>query len=329
MAIYNEYFTVKKLNQYTNAWMQAIKTIYELQSDTTATTEDPRYAAYNTAAELANTVEYESDSENRVYPSTISYGGNYNVLVIRWFSRTYDFYEARLNSTPMTGEIATASQNEYDKQEPVIADPSSQIAPNGKHYSVSDIQSVMNTDNVSLSEAIIKLAGTEKYKKTDTITVKAPDAVTENNKTTVSGQFYSDLDKKKNEQLAKEHPERVVDGVYYADDDALKKAQEAKEARVKEETQQATAEAKANAEKLATTLSTIQKTLYGDNTEAADQLTGTVGGVDLSSALGDVMSIRQRQKLLNFKDFVSDYKEPSTGKPPNNADPFPVDRAKR
>ena len=67
--------------------------------------------------------------------------------------------------------------------------------------------------------------------------------------------------------------------------------------------------------------------MYGsDNSEAVDQLTGTVGGVDLNSALGDAASVRKRQKLLNFKTFIADYKEPSSGKPANNADPFPVDQ---
>lgn len=323
--------------------MNAIRQIFSLLSDDSATTSDPRYEAYGVVWNMItnNEVPYERVGSNWVCASNENYSGEYNYLEIIFLDHQYDFYKAQKRSSVSVDDevakIKAGTQNSADKREPVIEDPSKVESPSGKHYSVSDIKAAIIGSQITYEEALIRLAGEVKYKKDDTIQVKTPaGAITDNNKTPLtsssgsSQQFSSDLDKKKNEQLAKEHPERVVDGVYYADDDALKKAKEAKEERIKEETVAATAKAKANAEKLASTLSTIQKTLYGsDNSEAVDQLTGTVGGIDLNSALGDAASVRKRQKLLNFKTFIADYKEPSSGKPANNADPFPVDRAKR
>jgi len=133
-------------------------------------------------------------------------------------------------------------------------------------------------------------------------------------------------DKEKNAKLAAEHPERVVDGIYYSDDAALAKAKAAQEERLKAETQQATAEATAKANKLAAAMKKINETLYGtDNAEVLTQLQGSVGGAELSSVLGNAVSVRARQHLLDFKKFAEDFKAPNSGKPPHNKDPFPVD----
>lgn len=133
-------------------------------------------------------------------------------------------------------------------------------------------------------------------------------------------------DKAKNEKLAAEHPERTVDGIYYADDEALASAKAAQEQRIQSETKLANAEATANANKLAAAMKVINETLYGtDNQEVLTQLQGTVGGAELSSILGNAVSVRARQHLLDFKKFKDDFKAPNTGKPPNNKDPFPVD----
>ena len=327
MAITNKGIWYTTFHDYPETFMNAIRQIFSLLSDDSATTSDPRYEAYGVVWNMINNneVPYERVGSNWVCASNENYSGEYNYLEIIFLDHQYDFYKAQKRSSVSVDDevakIKAGTQNSADKQEPVIEDPSKVESPSGKHYSVSDIKAAIIESQITYEEALIKLAGEVKYKKDDTIQVKIPaDAITDNNKTLLtsssgsSQQFSSDLDKKKNEQLAKEHPERVVDGVYYADDDALKKAKEAKEKRIKEETVAATTKAKANAEKLASTLSTIQKTLYGsDNSEAVDHLTGTVGGIDLNSALGDAASVRKRQKLLNFKTFIADYKEPSSG----------------
>jgi len=137
--------------------------------------------------------------------------------------------------------------------------------------------------------------------------------------------FGSDIDKEKNAKLAKEHPEMTVDGIYYATEEARDKALKEKEERIAKESAQATAEAKAEAAQLAQSLKTIQKTLYGNNAEVYGQLGGDIGGIQLNAALGDAASVRSRQRLLDFNKFLMDYKEPSSGKPPHNKDPFPVD----
>lgn len=121
-------------------------------------------------------------------------------------------------------------------------------------------------------------------------------------------------DKEKNAKLAAEHPERTVDGIYYESDDALASAKAAQEKRLQEESKQASAEAAANANRLAAAMKTINETLYGtDNQEILTQLQGTVGGAKLSSILGNAVSVRQRQHLLNFKTFEEDFKEPNSG----------------
>lgn len=122
-------------------------------------------------------------------------------------------------------------------------------------------------------------------------------------------------DKEQNAKRAAEHPERTVDGIYYESDDALAAAKAAQEKRIQEESKQASAEATANANKLAAAMKTINETLYGtDNQEILTQLQGTVGGAELSSILGNAVSVRQRQHLLNFKTFEEDFKEPNSGK---------------
>lgn len=122
-------------------------------------------------------------------------------------------------------------------------------------------------------------------------------------------------DKEKNAKLAAEHPERTVDGIYYESDEALAAAKAAQEKKIQEESKQASAEATANANKLAAAMKTINETLYGtDNQEILTQLQGTVGGAELSSVLGNAVSVRQRQHLLNFKTFEEDFKEPNSGK---------------
>ena len=239
-------------------------------------------------------------------------------------------------------KIKKGSQNKYDKQEPVISDPSSLKAPNGKHYSINDLTYLVNNGK-TLSDAMMVLALDNRYKKTEeTITVEqGPDGKvnTNNDKnasekktspdslpTTGSSGPQSNMDKEKNDKLAKEHPERVVDGIYYADDDALKAAQEAKDKRIQEETAIATAQAENEANKLAQSLSNIQNVLYGGDRDVAEQLDGSVGGIELNSVLGDAADIRNRQRLLDFNNFINDFKTPSSGKPPNNKDPFPVDQ---
>ena len=231
-------------------------------------------------------------------------------------------------------KIKTAKQNDKDKADPVISDPSSKKAPNGKHYSVNDLTYLVNTEGLTLDEAYIRLAADERYKKaSDTQPSKDKDkAETDNNQqikssTAANATLKSDADKQKNAQLAKEHPDMVVDGVYYATKEARDVALKAKEERIKQESAQATKQAEAEAQSLAGTLTNIQNTLYGaDNKEAVEQLEGSIGGVELNAVLGDASSTRSRQKLLNFKNFISDYKEPSSGKPPNNKDAFPVDQ---
>lgn len=232
-------------------------------------------------------------------------------------------------------KIKTAKQNNKDKEEKVISDPSSQLAPNGKHYSVNDLKYLINTEGITLNEAYIRLSADEKYKKVDdTQASKDKDkAETDNNKQINNGSatgdtvFKSNADKERNAQLAKEHPDMVVDGIYYSTIEARDAALKAKEERIKAETADATEKAQAEAQALAGTLTNIQNTLYGaDNTEAVAQLEGSIGGIELNAVLGDASSIRNRQKLLNFKDFINDYKQPSSGKPPNNKDAFPVDQ---
>lgn len=239
-------------------------------------------------------------------------------------------------------KIKKGSQNEYDKQEPVISDPSSLKAPNGKHYSVNELTYLVNNGK-SLSDAMMILALDDRYKKSEeTIVVEqGPDGkVNTNNDENASGKKtsadnlptssssgpQSNIDKEKNDKLAKEHPERVVDGIYYADDDALKAAQEAKDKRIQEETAIATAQAENEANKLAQSLSNIQNVLYGGDRDVAEQLDGSVGGIELNSVLGDAADIRSRQRLLDFNNFINDFKTPSSGKPPNNKDAFPVDQ---
>ena len=124
-----------------------------------------------------------------------------------------------------------------------------------------------------------------------------------------------DYDKKKNAEMAAQHPERVVDGIYYEDDEALAQAKAASEKKIKEETEKAIADATARANKLAAAMKTINETLYGtDNQEVIQQLQGTVGGAELSSILGNAVSVRARQHLLDFNKFKSDFKEPNSGK---------------
>ena len=239
---------------------------------------------------------------------------------------------AEFNKEAELAKIKSGTQNEYDKQAPVITDPSDLKAPNGKHYSVNDLTYLVNSGK-TLSDAMIQLALDEKYKNTgETITVEqgTDGKVNTENDNGVSSSSanlpQSNIDKEKNAKLAKEHPERVVDGIYYADDDALKKAQEEKEKRIQEETALATAQAENEASKLSKSLSEIQNVLYGGNRDVAEQLDSNVGGIDLNAVLGDSADIRNRQRLLNFNNFINDFKTPSSGKPPNNKDAFPVDQ---
>ena len=133
--------------------------------------------------------------------------------------------------------------------------------------------------------------------------------------TSINRNEMTQSDKEKNAKLAAEHPERVVDGIYYADDEALASAKAAAEKRMQEESKQATAEATANANRLAAAMKTINETLYGtDNVEVLTQLQGTVGGAELSSVLGNAINIRARQHLLDFKKFKNDFKAPNSGK---------------
>jgi len=145
--------------------------------------------------------------------------------------------------------------------------------------------------------------------------------------TAIAKNTMTEEEKVRNAALAAQHPERVVDGVYYASDEALQKAKEAYDKRIAEETKQANAEAIAKANNLAAAMKRINETLYGtDNAEVISQLQGSVGGAELSSILGNATTIRARQHLLNFKTFKNDFKEPNSGKPPQNRDPFPVDQ---
>ena len=178
----------------------------------------------------------------------------------------------------------------------------------------------LNKTKTMLEEAIA--ADEQKLKEYETV---QPTESTNNNQSSNTSTM-SQSDKEKNAKLAAEHPERVVDGIYYANDDALTSAKEAYEKKVQEETKLATAEATANANKLAAAMKRINETLYGtDNQEVIEQLQGTVGGAELSSILGNAVDVRARQKLLDFKKFKDDFKAPNAGKPPHNKDPFPVD----
>lgn len=139
----------------------------------------------------------------------------------------------------------------------------------------------------------------------------------------------NDTDKYNKENVTK-HPERVVDGKYYEDDDALAKAK----AEYEKKQQEAFADAKKKAEQRANSTArfekTINETLYGYNSaqDSGDFTTiinNTVGGLELSSALGDASAVRQRQHLLDPTKYKDEYKTPNPGKMPMNEDPFPVD----
>ena len=223
-----------------------------------------------------------------------------------------------------------ASQNSEDRKEPVITDPiKGKTAPNGKHYSENDVRYLIITEGLTFESAEQRLATEDKYKNpNDTQKGKDDDtaktANTTSDKDSSSSSFTgspssginlsSNADREANAKLAKEHPERVVDGVYYADDEALAAAKKVKEERLKQEQAVATAQAEAEAAKLAEAMKNIQKTLYGDNEEVVEQLTGTVGGVELNAVLGTAQSVRQRQRVLDYNKFKGDYKEPSSGK---------------
>ena len=136
----------------------------------------------------------------------------------------------------------------------------------------------------------------------------------------------SNLDKEQNAKLAKEHPERVVDGIYYATDEALAEAKAKKEAEVSKETARVTKELAEEQKKTESTVKIINNTVYGKDSSIVEKLEGMVGGIEVNAILGNAQSISERQKLLNFKTFVNDFKEPNPGKPPHNEDAFPVDQ---
>lgn len=193
-------------------------------------------------------------------------------------------------------------------------------APSQEAVDISNYIEEQKKTKATIEEAIA--ADEQKLKEYET--VQPTGNINDNQSSDIS--TMSQSDKEKNAKLAAEHPERVVDGIYYADDDALASAKEAYEKKVQEETKLATAEATANANKLAAAMKRINETLYGtDNQEVIEQLQGTVGGAELSSILGNAGDVRARQKLLDFKKFKDDFKAPNAGKPPHNKDPFPVD----
>lgn len=193
-------------------------------------------------------------------------------------------------------------------------------APSQEAVDISNYIEEQKKTKATIEEAIS--ADQQKLKEYETI---QPTESTDSNQSSNTSTM-SQSDKEKNAKLAAEHPERVVDGIYYADDDALASAKEAYEKKVQEETKLATAEATANANKLAAAMKKINETLYGtDNQEVIEQLQGTVGGAELSSILGNAVDVRARQKLLDFKKFKNDFKSSNAGKPPNNKDPFPTD----
>ena len=146
--------------------------------------------------------------------------------------------------------------------------------------------------------------------------------------TTVAlGQLPKGLDSAKNAEMAKKYPERVVEGVYYADDEALAAAKAAYEAKVKADMASGKAAGTTAAMKLAQAMQTVNTNLYGENSsETVAVMSGTVGNVELGGVLGNAISVRERQKLLNWNKFKTDFKAPNSGKPPNNKDPFPVDQ---
>lgn len=136
----------------------------------------------------------------------------------------------------------------------------------------------------------------------------------------------SNSDKAKNAQLAKEHPERVVNGIYYGTDEALAQAKAEYEKQIKKDSEQAEKDAKAEQQQAKATEQTINSTVYGSESSDVESLEGSIGGIELNAILGNSSSISERQKLLNFKTFVNDFKEPNPGKPPHNEDAFPVDQ---
>ena len=136
----------------------------------------------------------------------------------------------------------------------------------------------------------------------------------------------SNLDKEQNAKLAKEHPERVVNGIYYATDEALAKAKAEYEETIKKETAQVKRELIEEKKQAENTNSLINNTVYGSESSVVEQLEGKVGGIEINAILGNAQSISERQKLLNFKTFINDFKEPNPGKPPHNEDAFPVDQ---
>lgn len=139
--------------------------------------------------------------------------------------------------------------------------------------------------------------------------------------------FTNDQDRQANAEAAKQHPERVVDGIYYADDATLEQAKKYSEEHKKIDTSEGSAAGTAAAQKLVEAMKAVNTTLYGtENEEVIKQLQGSVGSLELNSVLGTAISVRNRQKLLNFKKFKYDYKKPNSGKPPQNKDPYPVDQ---
>lgn len=132
---------------------------------------------------------------------------------------------------------------------------------------------------------------------------------------TQSEEVNKGLDSAKNAEMATKYPERTVEGIYYADDEALAAAKEAYEARVKTDIASGKAAGTAAATKLGQAMQTVNTTLYGENSsDTVAVMSGTVGNVELSGILGNAISVRERQKLLDWNKFKTDFKAPNAGR---------------
>ena len=238
--------------------------------------------------------------------------------------------------------------NKYDKANQ-ITDPIKETAPNKCHYSYGNYREQIEVYGKNYSEAEAELKTWPKYRDTInlsatetevTITTendskqstkdkllnpfgKSSDTTTASSNTSASSSGTSsataisntNYDKEQAAKLAKEHPERVVNGIYYSTDALANEARKKLEEQTKKAKEAAKAAAKAKADSVATALKNINQVLYGqDYEQVLEQLQGQVGGIDLTSVLGDGLNVRARQKLLNMNDYIDEYKEPNSGK---------------
>ena len=192
----------------------------------------------------------------------------------------------------------------------------------GNNRFLVDISNPGDSTEDNLTSAIIEPSVKEQDSDTSTVIINQNGDGT----ATISYQFENDADRRKNDEMAKLHPERVVNGIYYANDQKLAEAKKAQEELAKIDIAKGTEEGTQSTNRLTAALKAINTTLYGEgNEELMNQLSGSINSIETNAVLGSALSVRDRQKLLDFKKFKTDYKQPNSGKPPQNTDPFPVD----